>query len=544
MVDLFLFCLPQLLIVPLAFFWAGCPCCGACDIFSDNFGTDDSLSGWTQTTGSWSEPSGYAQTSSSNAKLTCDTTHPDAVPSHYVEVSMYGADTDELRVHVGTTHFAQVTIGDPNGCLALYDGATLLTKIRVSAPATTAKTLKVWYGQTPVADGNDSQFAAQWDSGTILRYNVTRAGNGVALGTGTVGSTVRFDDFVYKKHYTSTDTSCPKPDAPTCTIVTDDFTRADSSNIGCLWDEVSGGWSISGNKLRVATTSAIAECQCLHPQDAGAISISVTFRSSAADKIRVYTDTDANDYAEADISGDTLKLFKAGVECRSTSVTLNTSTDYTIVVTRAQNGISATIGTACVVCDQATPAAATYVGLGTGTTVGGNVDFDDFVLSRGYNSSNLTCQKLCSECTALCDNGDPITALVLRFDGVADGTCTNCDELVDGVEFEIPIVSSSLGGCSGQLTISDYVCVGTSFQISIQLYVDGRIYIFGGAGGTQFATGEEFDSDTDPTFYDDDPFPPDCATFFPREIANSGVNGAANCTTTGSTTCTLVRVVQ
>lgn len=526
----------------------GCGCmCGDCEIFTDAF-PDTDEAGWTQTSGTWVEDLGYMATASSTARLTCNTTHPDAVPSHYVSVSMYGANADEIRVHVGTNHFAQVTIGDPNGCLALYDGATLLTKIRVSAPATTAKTLKVWYGLTPVADGADSQFAAQWDNGTILRYNVTRAGNGVGLGTGSIGSTVRFDDFVYEKHYTTTDIGCKTPTPPTCTIVSDAFDRADDTNIGCLWTETAGTWAISGNKLRVTTTSAKATCNCLHPQDAGAVSIAVTFRSSATDKIRVFVDTVANDYVEFDISGDTVKIFLAAVEQVSVSYTMAINTDYAVVVTQAQNAISVSSGGTCITaCNKVTPAAATDVGLGTGGTVGGNVDFNDFTLSRAYDANNLNCVMVCSSCSWFCDDAAVITAVVLRMNGITDGTCGNCDTLWNDVEFELPFLTiAPAGNCEYHLIVPAYLC-GSDLEFDVGLGTSAH----GGSDFIDLLVSEagiaeiQFQSADDAAFFAGDAVPVDCDTFFPKTLPPPNAFGTATlCTDTALTTATIVRVIR
>lgn len=429
--------------VILGWLWGMLCCCPGCVIFTDEFtGTDEG--GWTQTAGTWVEDSGYMATSSSDALLDCDTAHPDSVPSHYVSVSMYGANSDELRVHVGTTHFAEVTIGSPNGCLALYDGATLLTKMRIDAPATTAKTLKVWYGLTPAADGADSQFAAQWDSGDILRYNVTRAGNTVALGTGTVGSTVRFDSFRYEKHYAASDTSCKKPAAPTCSIISDNMDRADSSDIGCGLTETAGSWSIVGNKLRTSSGTAKVTCETVHPQESGAMKVSAVVRSSAADdQIKVFTDAANNTYAQLTIgTSKTLKLFAGGVEQDSVAFTTTVDTDYTMTVWHADGGLSVQVSggvltTTCLAVDEAVPAGPVKAGLGTGT-VSGNVDFNNLVVSRAYDANNESCDRPCAEPCDACDDVTTLLLITLEFTGFANGSCTDCADW-NATSVEVPI---------------------------------------------------------------------------------------------------------
>jgi hypothetical protein len=454
MLDLILFCLPQILIIPLAFFFVTCPCCGSCEICTDDFTRADSTDidtgsscGWTETAGSWEIASNTLRTASSNAEATCDTTHPDAVPSHYVSVSMYGATSDELIVHVGTTHKAIVTIGSPNGCLALYDGGTLLTKMLIDAPATTAKTLKVWYGLTPVADGADSQLAAQWDAGTILRYNVTRAGNGVALGTGTIASTVRFDDFIYEKHYTTTDTPCKKPDAPTCTIVSDSFGRADSSNIGCGFTETSGSFAIATNKLECTSSTAKATCETIHPQASGAVQVSVSVSgANDNDVIKVWTDATGNNYAQAIVgTSKTLKVFEGGVERSSATLTTTAGTPFTMTVTQSRDSLNVEVGSVCVSAQVNDPAGPIKVALGTGSITSA-VTFDSFILYRGYDSSNTTCQYGCYRCN-VCTGTVP-RFVEIEYDGVAAGGAGCTAGALGGCSywnttvFEVPIISN------------------------------------------------------------------------------------------------------
>lgn len=483
MLDLILFCLPQILIIPLAFFWSCYPCCGGCEIYTDAFGDTDEA-GFTQTSGTWTESGGYMATASSSAKLTCDTTHPDAVPSHYVSVSMYGATSDELIVHVGTNHKATVTIGSPNGCLALYDGATLLTKMLIDAPATTAKTLKVWYGLTPVADGADSQFAAQWDNGTILRYNVTRAGNGVALGTGTVASTVRFDDFVWERHYTTTDTSCKKPDAPTCTIVTDAFTRADDTNIGCGLTETAGAWSISANDLVTSSSSAKATIETTHPQGVTSYSLAVTFQSSAADDVlKFYTSIEDDNYAQIIIgTAKTAKLFVGGVEKISVALTTAINTNYSIVLTQSLNGLSLDGAglTGCLGAASPLPAGPVHAGLGTGT-MSGTATFGTYTLYRAYDSNNTSCEKTCTECTSQCSAGTTPVGFEADFGGVTAGTCgvaADCTDINNTIyEVTTPFGVSIGVFCTWLFNDTTPRCGGGSGIIDISISLAGAQFL-------------------------------------------------------------------
>lgn len=418
----------------------GCAC-ESCEICADNFDRDDdtdvdtgSACGWTETAGSWEIVDDTLRTASSSATLDCDATHPDATPTHYVKCDLYGANGDELRIGVGD-HYAQLKIGDPNGCLALYAaGGTLLSKIRVEAAATTMHTVEVWYGTSPVADGGDSQIVARLGS-AIVRYNVTRAGASVYLGTGTVASTVRFDNFEWQRHYTTyeDDSACPKPPAPSCTIVSDSFTRADDTDLGCGWTETAGAWSISGNKLTTSSASATVTCETLHPRNKNTITVTVNVRASAASsQSRIYVDVANNDYAQLAFSGagSTVKLFLAGVEVGTSTVTLALDQDYPVKIVRTQGVVSVLAAGVCLNRQSVGPNPPRRAALGTGTNAG-VISFSSFVLTRSAteNTTEQDCSKGCINCSYCTDDNPPETVFVTVFDVYSAMDVPGCDDL-------------------------------------------------------------------------------------------------------------------
>lgn len=417
----------------------GCDPCGSCSIFASTFAA---LTGLTQDAGSWTSTSNTARTTSSNAQLSIDAVHPDSIPSHYVSVGVYGGSADEVKVGVVGSHYAKLSYGGDteHGCLAIYDSAdVLLTKMRVDAATTTTATLLFWYGNAPVADGGDSQIAVQFNGGAVLRMNVTLAGTAVYLGTGTVGTGVRFSNLDYQRHYVvSTDESCPKPPAPTCTIFTDSIGRADSGDVGCSYTETAGAASVVGGKIRfAASANAKLTCEVRHPQGANAVQQEWTVRSSASgDKIKMYTSTVDDNYAELTIGTNTLKVFGAGVLLATAGVTANINTDYTVTVTHVHGVLSAKLGSVCVSHGLAQPAGAVYVGVGTGTCTG-NVDVDDFTFLRGADSSNPTCQEPCTDCAAICSGAETIYAVVIRWAGITNKDCADCTD-INGVDIELP----------------------------------------------------------------------------------------------------------
>jgi len=53
-----------------------------------------------------------------------------------------------------------------------------------------------------------------------------------------------------------------------CAIASDDFNRADSTDLGSLWQEVSGDWTIASNRLREAGTSGtLVVCTTQNPSN-------------------------------------------------------------------------------------------------------------------------------------------------------------------------------------------------------------------------------------------------------------------------------------
>ena len=280
--------------------------------------------------------------------------------------------------------------------------------------------LPVWYGVTPVADGAESQLTACYNETDVIRYNVTRLGTSVALGTGTVTGAVKFDDFAYYRHYSTaaSELSCPYPAALGCTILTDDFIRGDNSDIGCSWSESSDVFSIDGNALAVSTGSATASIETIHPQAAGSHAITAAFQTSqVGNVIRVYTDVAGNSYGQLTVDNPgTLKAFVNGAEVGRVVVTTGANQPYSMQVIHADGKFCVYLfddstgtpvyetGACNIVADQ--PTGPIKGGVGVGTTSGRTI-FDHVTLERGIDDLNPfcpTCDDLCVACTA-CEDG-------------------------------------------------------------------------------------------------------------------------------------------
>jgi len=351
-----------------------CPPCGQCDIFETGFDEeteDDLVEGCTQVDGAAHQSGGRVVITASDTRYDVDTEHPDAIPSHYVQwtVGHVCADDDGYKVFVGDHHVI-LTIGTVNGCLALYEtaGDVLLTKMRVAAPANTPGTLRVWYGQ---ALGADAQLAAQWEDGDTIGYKVTPNGNAVGFGSATIAGDIEADDFIYQKHWTEDDTSCPRATVDLCPIMVDTFVRPDDTNVGCSYFDVTANFEINTNRAQTASNNAKFLIEKVHPEGKSTGSLRVAVMGFTNDILRVFAADDY--YAQLTLGpSKTLKLFdNAAVELASQSISTGNTT---ITVCLSQDLLSAQVGSTHISAPVTAPAGPTKFGFGTGT-IGSTVFF-------------------------------------------------------------------------------------------------------------------------------------------------------------------------
>ena len=102
----------------------------------------------------------------------------------------------------------------------------------------------------------------------------------------------------------------------TCVIYQDDFNRADDTDLGTNWNEISGDWQISGNTLTEAGT-ANAKVLCTLPNTrSGRASVGAEIKPVNGDKYRAIVNSNA--------IGTVFKYVE--VECLTGSVILTTGT--------------------------------------------------------------------------------------------------------------------------------------------------------------------------------------------------------------------------
>src|SRR5262249_10253843 len=100
-----------------------------------------------------------------------------------------------------------------------------------------------------------------------------------------------------------------------CVYVTEDFNRADSSDIdsgsAAGWTETSGSWAISGNELE-ATSAGIVICGSVHPDGVPTMVVEVEFEpttnTSSCDVLVCVNSATDYYYARYIVGSDTIQI--------------------------------------------------------------------------------------------------------------------------------------------------------------------------------------------------------------------------------------------
>jgi hypothetical protein len=174
-----------------------------------------------------------------------------------------------------------------------------------------------------------------------------------------------------------------------CVYESDTFDRADNTALGAKWTETVGDWSISTNRLAIASASAKVTCTTLAPASSlkYLVSVSITLGTDG-DVARVYVD-DSAFFAELERITSTcgrLRLYDGAVCKGSVGVALGGYTRIVMCVEAAKVHVGT--GGSPMLTVPATPASS-IVALGTGACTG-TVYFEDFSLSK-HADDDATC---------------------------------------------------------------------------------------------------------------------------------------------------------
>ena len=216
---------------------------------------------------------------------------------------------------------------------------------------------------------------------------------------------------------------CETCGCESCDIFSDNFNRADDTDLGSDWSEVSGSWAITSNTLRTSSTSAV----CVHDNgtSSSAMSVSCEVQGASGDYLRViaaYQDASNYWFAEVKIgasgtgrfdlyqrSGGTNTLKSGGTG----SIAASTWHTVTVCIMFGENGSTDTV-TAQLNSTLAFQRFAYHTetvndgcGVGTGSTAG-SVQFDNFAVTKTDGS----CPKCVLDCTTCGGSG----AAPLAFD--------------------------------------------------------------------------------------------------------------------------------
>ena len=258
----------------------GCECCG-CGRVEDDFSTD-TISNYSQMSGTWSISDGQLSTSSANAVLKAVTTG-----LLYQQLATRFKSPDRKTVNLlggmssGTVYlYAQVEFGE-------YDGDTCgWLEIRNKTATDDSRIGErrrldnldpdQWHNLTlciqPKEDVSEAAIYATLNGACLYAELEQTPSVGAGLGTGSGSDAVYFDSFTWSDSK-SPDNECPECDCP-CESSFDDFEGLEDSGFpiggsgsayGCLWEVCSNSWVLSNGFF---VGSGDANTQHLVPIDA------------------------------------------------------------------------------------------------------------------------------------------------------------------------------------------------------------------------------------------------------------------------------------
>ena len=250
----------------------GCDCCG-CERVEDDFSTD-TISNYSQMSGTWSISGGQISTSSANAVLKAVTT---GLLYQQLATRFKSPDRKTVKLLGGMSSgiiyiYAQVEFDSSGSCGWLeIRNKTAIADSRIGERRRLDNLdPDQWHDLTlcvkPDDNLSDAAIYATVDGACLYAELTQTPSVGAGLGSGSGSDAVYFDSFTWSDSKTD-DNECPACDCP-CEASTDDFERTEAAgadDIGCLWEVCANSWEIS-NGFLVGTGDA--NTQHLVPIDA------------------------------------------------------------------------------------------------------------------------------------------------------------------------------------------------------------------------------------------------------------------------------------
>lgn len=327
-----------------------------------------------------------------------------------------------------------------------------------------------------------------------------------------------------------------------CDIFSDDFNRADSSDLGADWDEVSGSWSITSNTLRTSSTNAVA----VSSASTGTSTLylkALVKGDTSSDCVRlVFAYENSSNYWFAELFLGAAKAVRIGqvvagfpTILQSTSpITTSLNTFYRFSVCVSQTNIvhavvydssgSGFIGQVQHASSTSLPVG--LVGVGTGSPVN-NVEFDDFEL----RVVSEDCEQCTGYCTACVDPIGMPPAWDITMPSLPSGGCNTAQCTAVGATWRAEFYfggSSGFQRCQYRAPL-DAVCPGATLVMNVS-WSAGTIDVdLTGLSGFRFWRITGLGS------------PIDCADSY--VLVYSGTSGAPPCGISGTPTVTITPVL-
>ena len=277
-----------------------------------------------------------------------------------------------------------------------------------------------------------------------------------------------------------------------CSIVSDDFNRANNTNVGANWTETAGDWEIDSNEAEISTANALLVSTGTNP-DGGTSQIQALVKASSITTLAriIVAYTDSNNYLYAELlflgGSSTLRLMQmsGGTPTQLAryggtlgTITLSTATQYLWTLCYDGEVLTTVVG-AATYCLSAgvTGFTGNKVALGTGGTVIGDVNFDDVAGTRVRPDCTICTP--CGNCTTCCNDGGPFE-FVVDFDGMTatNNECSDCASLP--TEYTLPTYTTP-GVCVYRYyeQYCEWPCgaaspgtCGSVFELVVQLSID------------------------------------------------------------------------
>lgn len=440
----------------VAFFWC---CCGeSCDLFADDFAAEELGPSWSIEDGTWAIASGELAATAAPGELLLSTAHPsgDLAP-HRASVKIkltassgdneagimvaYDADGDHLWATVKRTSA---------GCSTLELGkrvagvdTTLASQSILAMDLDEVCTLAVCW--TPAESPSEGLlFARITQTSTVpatsigASFDVAQLGDQVGLRL--MSGEALFDDFVFSKYIAE----CANCNVG-CTIFGDEFIRADSTNLGCEWTEVSGDWSIASSS--VVPVVGVLRCNRWHPDRTTHHRVQIVASSSGNNgrPRAIVNYLDANNYLFGEVqigsTSGTLRLYRRAAGTNTLVATATVSANWTSSLTMVVcfNGTSLVL-TATTSSGHTRSIGAVVTGFTDGIYAGigcdnvsGTLRINSFLFERHRDAQNPTCGECSPDCSSCCDPTDqpPMRLKITVGPGLTNRNCSYC-ELVEG----------------------------------------------------------------------------------------------------------------